>query len=420
MTPTTTRSEAELRKDLEALVLELLRRARSRRAPTYAHPLMDVGFDGAEILEAIDSLLASQITMGAKVRAFEAAFAEWLGVGHAIMANSGSSANLLAVAALRERAGRGGSVLTPAVTWATSVFPLTQHGYRVHFTDVELDTFRMDMTGVPDDLPDDFAGVLAVHLLGSPSRVDRLADAASARGAWLVEDCCEAMGATLQGRKLGTHGDAGTFSFFFSHHITTGEGGMVVTNDDALADTMRSKRAHGWTRERRDRAQIEGAHPDIDPRYLFVTDGYNLRPTEISGAFGLHQLPRIAGFLQERQGTARRWVDIVRREARLFEPLRDPAPGEHGWFALPLVLRQDAPVSRRDLVARLEKAGIETRPIMAGDITQQPALVQIRTTRMSPLVNAQAIHERGIMIGNYPGLDESHLRRLEEVLAGIA
>ncbi len=380
---------------------------------------MSVSFGEAEILDAIDSLLRRQLTMGTKVRAFEDAFADHIGIANAIMVNSGSSANLLAVAALTERAGRTGPVPTPAVTWPTSVYPLVQYGHRPLFVDVDPTTFQMRLDAIETGLPRDAAGFMAVHVLGAPSRTDRLRDIAAERGMFLVEDCCEALGTRIGRHAAGTPGDAGTYSFFFSHHITTGEGGMVVTDDDGLADAMRSKRAHGWVRDRRDRDQWTRDHPDIDARFLFLTTGYNVRPTEVGAAFGPHQLARLPGFLQQRRANAAAWLRLLDGHRDLFEPLRDPAPDAHGWFALPLVVREDCGIARHEVAAAMEASSIETRPILVGDFTRQPAVRDIAYGVLGRLEGAQAIGHRGIMIGNPPSLAPADLARVDEVFRSL-
>lgn len=408
---------------LRDIVIEALER-RGETDGRYEHPLMDVTFDENEILEAIDTLLSTRITMGPKVRAFERAFEEWLDVANAVMVNSGSSANLLAVDALVEYQGSDRSaVFTPAVTWSTTVHPLLQLGMTPVFGDVSPTSFQMDLSQLERFANrEDAAGFMAVHLLGSPSRVDRLRQIAEEEDLFLIEDCCEALGSEINNQKVGTFGDAGTFSFFFSHHITTGEGGVVVTQDDCLADLLRSKRAHGWIREREDRDEIARDYSGLDKRYLFQTTGYNLRPTELSAAFGLHQLPRMDEFLEHRQNNGHDWADFVNSREELLalnDPSRSSDGCKHSWFALPTVLRQDASIDRDELMDGLESRGIETRPIMAGNICRQPFLEGHEYEAQSELPGAEIIHQRGLMIGNHPKPQDDVIPKFESVLDSL-
>ena len=209
---------------------------------------------GPEEHAAVERVLASRkVTMGPEVQAFEEAFAAWHGSRHAIMVNSGSSANLLAVGAFFFRKDRplqrGDEVLVPAIAWSTTYAPLQQYGLRVRFVDVEIETLNVDMAQLEAAITPRTRAIVAVSILGNPAALDEMRMLADARGLVLIEDNCESLGAELEGKKTGTFGHVGTFSFFFSHHVTTGEGGMVITDDAELADLVRSLRAHGWTRD---------------------------------------------------------------------------------------------------------------------------------------------------------------------------
>ncbi len=378
-------SEERRRAAIQALVAEHFPLDPAQAPAAGTLPLALPTFGAAEVEEAIDSLLTGWVTMGKKVRAFEEAFAAWVGVDHAVMVNSGSSALLVMLSALVEqgRLERDQEVLVPAVGWSTSLFTVHQAGLTPVVVDVHPDTLCLEGTV---DRP-----ALAVHLLGQPSRV---------RSPLLLEDACGAHGATVGGRKVGSLGHAGCFSFFFSHHITTIEGGMVVTDDADLADRLRSVRAHGWIRERTDREALAAAHPDTDPRFLFVSAGYNLRPTEISGAFGLHQMKRIDRIVAGRSANHEAWCAAV---TDLGLPVRafPAAPGtSHVGFGFPLVLSEDAPLSRAELCAFLEARGIATRAISGSNLARQPALRHLPRVRVEgSLPVADAVHERGLFVG---------------------
>jgi CDP-4-dehydro-6-deoxyglucose reductase, E1 len=348
-------------------------------------PLVVPGFGQAEIAAAISVLLDGRLTMGAHVAAFEAAWANYVGTRHCVMLNSGSSALLVLFNALVEtgRLQRGDEVLVPAVGWSTSLFAVAQAGLRPVVVDVDPDTLCLEGDY---DRP-----VLAVHLLGCPSR---------ARAPLVVEDACGAHGAAIAGQRVGGRGVGGCFSFFYSHHLTTGEGGAITTSDDELADAARSLRAHGWIRERTDRAALAAASPGDDPRFHFVSAGYNLRPTDPMAAFGSVQLGRLPGFLAQR---SRNHTDWCARIAALDLPLRVyPAPDGvlHAGFAFPLLLDADAPIDRGELSRRLEARGIETRPISGGNLARQPAFAAVPGARVEgALPVADAVHTRGLFVG---------------------
>jgi CDP-6-deoxy-D-xylo-4-hexulose-3-dehydrase len=351
---------------------------------------------------AIRCLLAGQLTMGPEVQAFEQEWAAWVGVPHAVMVNSGSSALLVMLSALVEvgHLQAGQEVVVPAVGWSTSLFTVEQAGLSPVLVDVDPDSLCLEGE---HERP-----ALAVHLMGQPSR---------ARSPLLIEDACAAHGAQVQGRRVGSLGLAGAFSFFYSHHITTGEGGMVTSADEGLADALRSLRAHGWIRERSDRAALQAARGDVDPRFHFVSAGYNLRPTEIAGAIGRVQLGRIDGFVERRRRNHQRWCE---RLAGLGLPLRafPERPGTaHAGFGFPLLLHPEAPLDRATLCQRLEARGIETRAISGSNLARQPAFSRLRRARVEgPLPVADAVHERGFFVGQSPALGDQHCDLLCEAL----
>jgi CDP-4-dehydro-6-deoxyglucose reductase, E1 len=357
-------------------------------------PLAVPSFGAAEIGEAISALLSGWVTMGKRVSAFEDAWASQVGTTEAIAVNSGSSALLVMLTALiaEGHLRRGDEVLVPAVGWSTSLFSVVQAGLTAVIVDIDPDSLCIEGKR---DRP-----ALALHMLGCPSRVT---------APLIIEDACGAHGAMVGNKPVGSLGIAAAFSFFFSHHITTGEGGAVTTSDPALADAARSIRAHGWTRERSDAAAQAAARPDIDPRFLFVTPGYNLRMTDLAGAFGMHQVGRLDDFVARRRANHIDWcarIDALGLPLRTFPEL----PGtRHAAFAFPLLLSEDCPLTRAQLCAHLEAAGISTRPISGSNLTRQPAfkrLVGVRVEGELPV--ADAVHERGLFVGQSHAFGADH------------
>jgi CDP-6-deoxy-D-xylo-4-hexulose-3-dehydrase len=249
---------------------------------------------------------------------------------------------------------------------------------------------------------------MPVHLLGNPVDMTPLLEIAREHDLWVIEDTCESLGSEIAGRKVGSFGHFGTFSFYFSHHITTIEGGMLATDDDRLADLTRSLRAHGWSRDMSDRPQLEAANPAIDPHFLFVNIGYNVRPMETQAAFGLVQLPRLEEFNAARRENARylaaALADLERHGMRLVS---EQEGGRSTWFGFSVLL--DDGHDRRRLCDHLEARNIATRPIVAGNLALQPAFRDNPHRIVGDLTNATAIGERGLFIGNHPSLTRAHL-----------
>ena len=413
---------AESRPALAARIRALVDAYFAQPAPASPAPKLPLhvpSYGADEVNEAIEALLSTRITMGERVRRFETMWAEYLGVRHAIMVNSGSSANLVAAAVLVNPAfpGRlqpGDEVLVPAVAWSTTYFPLVNVGLVPVLVDVDLETFTLDPLAAERALGPRTRAMMPVHLLGNACDMRALGDLARRRGLAVIEDACEAHGSRFEGRYAGTFGVMGTFSFYFSHHISTIEGGMVVTDDDRVADLCRMLRAHGWTRDVNEKPEVP--NPGIDERFLFVNLGYNFRATEVQGAFGIHQVPKLERFIQIRRDNVVDWNTHLRKYAQWL--LECPGRDDHGsrsvWFGYPITVRDGAPFSRDDLVTFLEDKGIETRPIMAGNFQDQPAIRLFQHRIAAPLANAELIMRQSFFIGNHHAIGEAERRYVKE------
>lgn len=386
----------------------------ARGAEPFRYPLALDTWGEAERRAAIAVIESGQTTMGRRVAAFEARFAAHFGAGHAVMVNSGSSANLLAVAALfhaRPPLVREGAVaIVPAVSWSTTYFPLCQYGFTLRFVDIDRDTLNFDLGALERALDDRVGVVFAVNLLGNPNDYDAIAGLLAGRDITLIEDNCESMGARLGGRWTGRFGRIGTFSTFFSHHLSTMEGGVCLTDDDELHQILLSLRAHGWTRGLTWPNRLAESDPrgPFQDAFRFILPGYNVRPLEVCGAVGLAQIERLPGFVSRRRETARRlrerFSDL--RGVRLQREL-----GESSWFGFAFILTEEAEVSRDVVVARLAGAGVECRPVVAGNFTRQPVMAHLRHEPPGVLPNADEVHDRGFYIGNNP-MDDDDLERL--------
>ncbi len=396
-------------------------------------PLAAQGFDSREIVAAVDVLLSGRITMGDRVRAFEKRFAQVVNAPYAVMVNSGSSANLLAVAALvnqdRERhLPRGGEVLVPAVCWSTSVWPLTQMGLKPVFVDVELATLNLDIEQAKKKITSRTCAVMAVHVLGNSTCMDELVHLCRDRGLQLIEDTCESLGsfAVVDDKKacLGSFGEFGTYSFYYSHHMTTGEGGMVVCKTLADYDLLKCLRAHGWSRELSNRSELEAANPRIDPHFLFINEGFNFRPMEIQAAFGLCQIERLSEMNQARVSNKDRLIASITAHPRWREQFSFPqaAKGtDPAWFGLPCLLTSRDRDKRSEYMKYLLERGVENRPIISGNFTRQPALRKLSIAcEPADFPNAETLNDFGFFIGLHgEELSQDAVTELADIMVGF-
>ncbi len=390
---------------------------------------------GREELDAVRAVLdTGRLTMGDQVAAFEHAFAEWVGAPHAVMVNSGSSANLLMVDAMLRRSDRDGvwrpgdEVLIPALCWPTTAWALIQLGLVPVFVDVDPATLAIDLASAEAALGPRTRGLFLVHVVGQIPPMARYTAFCEKHRLTLLEDACEGLGAHFDGRHAGTFGLAGSFSCYFSHHLSTIEGGVMVTSDAALAEDLRSARAYGWLRQRPDAERWSGEHPDIDPRFFFVTSGFNVRPTEIQGAIGRVQLERLDRMMADRERLAalvHGWVERYAPWLRLVGvshlqggPDRPRRARAHSWMTLAFHLDAHAPLPRAEVTARLEERGVETRPILAGNLTRHPALERV-AYRKVPLTTCDAMLARGFMIGCHPVRTPGALASLEDAFRSL-
>ncbi|MDD5038457.1 MAG: aminotransferase class I/II-fold pyridoxal phosphate-dependent enzyme [Dehalococcoidales bacterium] len=390
-------------------------------------PLNIPSFGYEEVNEAIDSLLTTRVTMGEKVKQFERLFADYIGVKYAVMVNSGSSANLLALSILTnpgiENSIRpGDEIITPAVTWATTVFPIINCGAVPVLVDIDPDNFNISLEGIRKAITDKTRAIMPVHLLGNPCSMDGLMKIAREHNLFVIEDACEAHGAEFKGQKAGSFGDMSTFSFFFSRHITTIEGGMVLTDNEEYAELAKALRAHGWIRDLKAKNVLARKYGDIDPRFLFTNIGYNFRPMEIQGGFGIHQMKKLERFIDIRRDNAAFWHEKLKPYSNYFSLHEERADTRHVWFGYPLTVSPKAPFTRQELVDFLESKQVETRPIMAGNIDEQPVMRLFNYRKVGNLPNSRLVMRNAFFFGNHQGIGKKErtaiVSYIEEFMAG--
>lgn len=390
------------------------------------YPLATTTWDQKE-LDAIQSVIASGMySMGPRVAAFEREFAQYVGSRYCVMCNSGSSANLLMVAALRFRKERplapGDEIVVPAVSWSTTYHPLQQYGLKLKFVDVDRDTLNYDLRALEGAVRANTRAIMAVNLLGNPNDFDRIGRIVGQRDIVVIEDNCESLGARVGGKQAGTFGVMGSYSAFFSHHISTMEGGMVVTDDEELYHIMLSVRAHGWTRNLPKENRVTGTKSDdaFVESFKFVLPGYNLRPLEMSGAIGTEQLKKLPSMVEDRRRNARKFLDVM----KAYPQLRTQKEiGESSWFGFSMIVQPDAPFKRADVVRVFTKHGIDVRPIVAGNFAKNEVLRWFDYEVHGRLTNADDLDANGLFIGNHHyALDEEFetLRAALDELTGRA
>jgi CDP-4-dehydro-6-deoxyglucose reductase, E1 len=378
---------------------------------------------GPEEIDAMQRVIASnRFTMGPNVAAFEEAFAAYHGRNYAVMVNSGSSANLLCVAALfykKERPlRRGDEVIVPAISWATTYHPLQQYGLRLKIVDVELDTINMDVRQLEAAMGPGTRAIVGVSILGNPAALDVMRGFADERGLYFIEDNCESMDAELSGRKAGTFGHLSTFSSFFSHHISTGEGGIVTTDDRELYELVKSMRAHGWVRDLpADSAIYEQRDDDFYEAYRFILPGYNVRPTDLSGAIGIEQLKKLPAMTRARR---KNWALFQERFGGDNRFIIQRENGKSSAFSFTLVLNPDAGLARAEVLAALKGADIGYRIITGGCITRHDVIKHYDYACVDDLPNANLAHDAGFFVGNHPFDLTPQIERLREVLDRVA
>jgi CDP-6-deoxy-D-xylo-4-hexulose-3-dehydrase len=360
--------------------------------------------------------------MGEKVQKFERKFADYVGVENAVMVNSGSTANLLALSILtnpviNNRILKGEEIITPAITWSTTVFPIINVNAMPVLVDVDLNTYTIDTTEIEKAITDKTRAIMPVHILGNPCNMKEIMEIAEEHDLFVLEDCCEAHGAEFNGKKVGSFGDISTFSFFFSHHISTIEGGMILTNNEQYAELAKSLRAHGWIRELKNRNEISKKYKEIDERFLFINLGYNVRPTEIQGAFGIHQIKKLDKFIEIRRNNARYWTEKLKVYSDYFLLPEERNGTKHVWFGYPLTVKPTAPFTRKELVDFLEQKGIETRPIMAGNIAEQPAMKLFKYRKVGNLNNSKNIMRNSFFFGNHHGIGKVEREHIADCIS---
>ena len=396
-------------------------------------PLAMQGLDEAEIELVCNVFRSGNHTMGAQVQEFELAFAKKMKVKHAVMVNSGSSANLLALEAITRGLAnkvnqKKGLVAVPAILWPTTIWPIIQLGYEALLIDTLPNSLEIDLEqliSAKEKFGEELVGAFIIHPLGKSVSLKKIQHIKDEYGIFVIEDNCESLGAGEDQMFAGTVGDFGTFSFYYSHHMTTVEGGMVVTNSDTHADDLRSMRAHGWTRNRSDKVQFEKDRDSLEQDFNFVTSGFNFRPMEFQGALGLSQLKKLNTFIERRIDIADHisknipgsYIEIIESSniSNFLKSTHNHNPVNHSWMALPCRLKNSR-IELAEVHFKLNQAGIHTRPLLAGNFSKQLAGRDKSIHSHGNLQNSELTYETSFMLGNHHGFSEEQVNKIIEEL----
>ena len=374
----------------------------------FKYPLLSDAFSKSDINCGLKVLSSKHITMSKITRNFEKQFAKKLGCKYALMTNSGSSANLLAVSAIinplfKNKLKPGDEVLIPAVCWSTSLWPIIQNNLKPVFVDVELDTFNVSIKDLKKKITSKTKAFMCIHVLGTSANLSQIKKLTNKKNIILIEDTCESLGAKFNNKFLGTFGELGTFSFYYSHQITSGEGGMIVCNNLNNYNIIKSLRSHGWSRETTFHNAYKKKFKKLDDRFLFINSGYNLRPTDIQAAIAHNQFKRLNKFITIRNYNRKKIIEKVKNNKKWnnqFYFINHSKMIKPSWFGLPILIRNKFLNKKKKFLDHLTKCGVENRPILSGNFTNQPAtkLYNLNSKKLV-FANAQKVENLGFFIG---------------------
>jgi len=385
------------------------------------YPLASNTWDDKE-LSAIQKVVDSNMfTMGKHVTEYEKQFADFFGSEYAVMVSSGSTANLLMIASLfytkneSLKLKRGDEVIVPAVSWSTTYFPLQQYGLKVKFVDIDPDTLNINLAQLANAITDKTKAILAVNLLGNPNDFSAIKKIIAGKGIVLLEDNCESMGATFEGKQAGTFGVMGTYSSFFSHHMATMEGGCVVTDDEELYHILLCMRAHGWTRNLPKENLVSGTKSDdpFEESFKFVLPGYNVRPLEMSGAIGIEQLKKLPDFINKRRANGTYFQELFADHPYLRI---QKETGNSSWFGFSLVIKEGSGIERKQIVSKLMENGIECRPIVTGNFAKNEVIHYFDYEISGSLKHAEYLDKNGFFVGNHQVGIRDEIKFLSKIL----
>ena len=393
----------------------------------YFFPLVKNPYRSKDIFKAIKVLKTGKLTMGTNVLNFEKEFTNKLKTNYSLMVNSGSSANLLAIQCLinpyrKKRLKIGDEIIIPSLCWSTSLWPIVQSGLKPIFVDIDKETLNINLADLEKKITKKTKGIMLVHVLGNSTDMSKLMKIKKKYKLILIEDTCESLGAQYKNKFLGTFGEFSSYSFYASHQISSGEGGMICCKDKSDHEIIKSLRSHGWSRNLSNERKISNNNPHLDKRFIFYNSGFNLRPTEIAGAIGRSQFKDLFKFKKIRNLNRKNIVNLFKKNKKIKRSIQIIKPNKYvnpSWFGLPLIV--DKKNLLKNIMLKLEKNGIETRPIISGNFLNQPSVKLYKLNgSKDKFPNSQEVEDRGFFIGIHvnPISDET-LNILEKKLLKI-
>jgi len=410
-----------MKKSEKKFLERLINKSSKKEEKTKTYPLTSVPFETKDIISGVETLLNGRITMSSITKKFEDEFAKFLGVKYALMVNSGSSANLLAFFALinpmnKKKIKPNDECILPAICWSTSLWPIIQSGLRPVFIDVDINTFNSNLDILEKKINRKTKAILAVHILGNSTNMSRLMNIVNKKKLFLIEDTCESLGSTYNGKYLGTFGKYGTYSFYVSHQMTAGEGGMIVCNATEDYKIIHALRAHGWDR---------GLFKKNNRNFNFVNSGFNLRPLDLTAAIGLSQFKRLNKMNKIRSENRNKIIKSLvtspmwSGQFTFLNPIKNLKPS---WFGFPILINKNYLKNKSKFLKYLNENGIETRPIISGNFLNQPSVKLYNLNKnIKNFKNAQEIEDRGFFIGLHPcKIEENKLQHLVSKLLKVS
>jgi len=371
----------------------------------FFYPLIENPYRNKDILEAIKILKSKKLTIGPKTDEFQNYFSKKLKSKFSLMVNSGSSANLLAFQCLinpyrKKRLKPGDEVLIPSLCWSTSLWPIIQSGLKPKFVDINLETLNINLNDLKKKISKKTKAILIVHVLGNCVDMTKLMRIIKRHNLILIEDTCESLGTKFKNKYLGTFGDFSSFSFYSSHQISSGEGGMICCNNNEDFEIIKSLRAHGWSRGLKNEKKIALANKHLDSRFIFYNSGFNLRSTDIAASIGLNQFKDLDKFIKQRMNNRTMILRSLKNNAKIKKYVTFIEANKYvkaSWFGIPILLSKN--INRNKFLKKIEKIGVETRPIISGNFLKQPSIKKYKLIQNSKFINSDIVNKHGFFIG---------------------
>ena len=371
-------------------------------------PIKDSTFRNKDLIEGIKVIFSKDVTMSKVTKEFEKTFSKKINTPYSLMVNSGSSANLLAFQCLinpyrKKKLKKDDEVLIPAICWPTSFWPIIQSGLKPVFVDVDRENFNIDLKDLKKKISRKTKALMLIHVLGVSTNMDKLMKILKKNRIILIEDTCESIGAKYKNKFLGTFGDFSTFSFYFSHQISSIEGGMICCKNKQDEDIIKSLRSHGWIKDLSNQKKMEKKFKKINKNFFFINSGFNFRPTDIQAAIGLSQFKSLNNFIKIRKINRNKIIQKITTDKKWDNQVRFVEKSDNveaSWFGLAMLFNKKFKHKKKLILNKLDKLGIENRPIISGNFLKQPALRKYNINQKSKnFPNANHVHEYGLFVG---------------------